>query len=76
MVVKLSDSGEERTVPVEDMGVLVLDHPQITLTNALLSFLLEHNVAVINCGDNHHPRGTFLPSEGNYSFAGVVRAQL
>jgi CRISPR-associated protein Cas1 len=76
MVVEQHVTGEVRNVPVEDIGLLVLDHPQIILTNALLSFLLENNVAVINCGDNHHPQGMFLPLEGNSMFSGVVRCQL
>lgn len=76
LVVTLKDSGEQKNVPVEDIGVLMLDHPQITITNALLSFLLEHNVAVVNCGENHMPRGMFLPNEGNHQYSGVVRMQL
>lgn len=76
LVVELPETGEIRTVPVIDMGMLVLDNQQITITNALLSFLLEHNVTVVNCGDNHHPRGMFLPNEGNYQMGGVVRSQV
>ena len=76
LVVTLKDSGEQKTVPVEDIGMLMLDHPQITITNALLSFLLEHNVAIVNCGDNHMPRGMFLPNEGNHQYSGIVRVQM
>ena len=33
----------ERTIPVEDIGVLLLDHRQITITHALLAALLDNN---------------------------------
>jgi len=48
-------------VPVEDIGIVVLDHQQITVTQGLLAALLENNVAVIACNDTHHPEGMFLP---------------
>lgn len=76
LVVESHATGEIKGVPIEDMGVLVLDSPQITLTNALLSFLLKHNVAVINCGDNHHPQGLFLPMEGHTQLSGISRCQI
>lgn len=76
MVVESLAAGETKSVPIEDMGVLVLDSPQITLTNALLGFLLQHNVAVINCGENHHPQGLFLPMEGHTQLSGISRCQI
>lgn len=54
-----------RTIPIEDIGVVVLDHKQITITQALLAKLLENNCAVITCDDRHLPTGLFLPLEGN-----------
>lgn len=76
LVVETIANGEVRTIPVVDLGILVLDHPQITVTNALLGFLLQNSVAVINCGDTHHPQGLFMPMEGNHQFSGIVRSQL
>lgn len=75
MVVETEQSGA-KTVAVEDLGVLMLYHPQITLTNALMSYLLEHNVAIVNCGANHHPRGMFLPLEGHTTMSSTVRFQV
>jgi len=54
-----------RTIPVEDIGVVVLDNKQITLTHGLLEALLENNCAVITCGSNRMPVGLLLPLEGN-----------
>lgn len=53
------------TIPIEDIGVVVIDHPQITLTHLLINALLENNVALITCGNRHMPAGLFLPLEGN-----------
>ena len=50
-----------KQVPIEDIGVVVLDHAQITKTHAVLQFLLEHNYAVITCDSNHPPVGLLLP---------------
>ena len=59
--------GQEQTItiPIEDVGVIVIEHPQITLTHLLLSALLENNVAVITCDSRHMPSGLLLPLEGN-----------
>jgi len=53
------------TIPVEDIGVVVLDNKQITLTHGLMAALLENNCAVITCGSNRMPIGLHLPLEGN-----------
>jgi CRISPR-associated protein Cas1 len=54
-----------RTIPVEDIGVVILDNKQITLTHGLIEALLENNCALITCGSNRMPVGLFLPLEGN-----------
>jgi len=53
------------TIPIEDIGVVVIDHPQITLTHLLINALLENNTALITCDDRHMPSGLLLPLEGN-----------
>ena len=53
------------TIPIEDVGVVILDHKQITITQALLEKLLENNCAVITCDSRRMPSGLFLPLEVN-----------
>lgn len=53
------------TIPIEDIGVVLIDHPQITLTHLLINALLENNVALISCDSRHMPSGLLLPLEGN-----------
>jgi len=54
-----------RSIPIEDIGIVILDHKQITLTHGLLENLLENNSAVITCDSSHLPVGLLLPLSGN-----------
>jgi len=49
------------SIPIEDIGVVMLDHTRITITQALIAALLDNNVALITCNDTHHPTGLMLP---------------
>jgi len=64
------------SIPIEDIGVVVLDEKQITITQALIGALLEHNVALISCAENHLPTGMFLPLDGNSVQNERYRAQI
>ncbi len=62
---KLIEGDAGKTVPIEDMGMLLMEQDQITVTQGLLAKLMEHNVAVVNCNEHHHPIGMLLNFEGN-----------
>lgn len=64
------------TVPIEDIGVMLLDHPQITITNALIAELNQYNVAVISCDDKHLPYGLMLPMFSHHAFTEKMYQQL
>lgn len=66
----------ERTIPIEDIGVVILDHRQITVSHALLAALLDNNCAVITCDDAHLPVGLLLPLCGNTTQNERFRYQL
>ena len=55
----------ERTIPVEDIGVVVIDNKRITITSGLLEALLENNCAIITCDSKSMPVGLMLPLYGN-----------
>ena len=69
LVVKLEPHDNEpenqASIPIEDIGVVVLDHRQITITHGALSALVNNNAAVITCNDSHMPLGLLLPLDGN-----------
>jgi CRISPR-associated protein Cas1 len=84
LVVKRTDTETQqevvRTVPIEDIGVVVLEDRQITITNVALNGLLQNNCAVITCDEKHMPAGMLLPLEGNTiqseRFANQIEASL
>jgi CRISPR-associated protein Cas1 len=62
----LSEEGTKTTtIPVEDIGVVIIDNSQITLTSGLIQSLQENNVALITCDYRHMPQSLLLPLEGN-----------
>lgn len=71
LVIRLDQAGttdrKKITVPIEDIGTIVLDHPQITITHAVISQLLNNNVALITSGPNRLPTGMLLPLVGHTS---------
>ena len=58
---KYIDRGNINSIPIEDVGIIILDNQQITLSQGLLVFLLENNVALVSCNSSHLPFGLFLP---------------
>lgn len=71
MVIRLSEKDananepNERTIPIEDIGVVVIDHRQVTVTSCLLEALLDNNAAFITCDSRNLPIGMMLPLSGN-----------
>ena len=64
------------SIPVEDLGFLVLDHYQITISHQLIVFLQQHNVAVISCDESHLPHGLMLPMAGHVEHSERLKHQI
>lgn len=65
-----------RTIPIEDIGVVVLDNKQITITQGLMAALLDNNTAVVTCDSRRMPAGMLLPLEGNTLHNERFRSQI
>jgi CRISP-associated protein Cas1 len=76
LIIELPETGETKQAPIEDIGLLILDHQQITITQSLLAKLLANNTAVISCDDTHHPTGLFLTLDGHSLQSRKNQAQL
>jgi len=63
-------------IPVEDIGIVVLDHQQVTITQALIEALMANNVVLLTCDKTHHPTGLLMPLSGNAIQNERFRAQL
>lgn len=83
MVIEMQDpanngtgTGETKKVPIEDIGLVILDHQQITITQSLLAKLLANNTAVITCDHTHHPIGLHLCLDGHTLQSQKFKAQI
>ena len=76
LVIEMHDSGESKSSPIEDIGLLILDHQQITITQALMAKLLANNTAVITCDHTHHPTGMWLSLDGHTLQSQKFQAQI
>lgn len=66
----------EITKPIEDIGVVILDNKQITITSGAIEALLENNCALITCDSKSMPVGLMLPLYGNTTQNERFRKQL
>lgn len=77
LVVELKDDQRTtKTLPIEDLGMIILEHPQITLTANLLEKLMQQQVGVVTCDGKYMPSGLFLPLEGHSEQTFRMRTQL
>jgi CRISPR-associated protein Cas1 len=66
LIIDFADKNKEQgKMPIEDIGVVILDAYQLTISQNLLSKLLHNNVALISCDEKHMPQGLMLNLEGN-----------
>ena len=72
----IAQDKESVSVPIEDIGYMVLENQQITLSMPLLDRLSQNNVAVIFCNAAHMPKSMLWPLESNYVQAELYRSQV
>ena len=63
-------------VSIEDLGLLMLDHWQITISHQLIQRLMGNNVVVISCDEVHLPHGIMLPMYGHTEHSERVKYQI
>lgn len=65
LLVRLPAEEGSRSIPIEDIGVLILDHQQISITHGLMNALEAHKCALITCSASHMPSSLFLPLDAH-----------
>lgn len=70
-----SDGGQ-KTMPIEDIGIIILESDKIDVTTSVLQSLAEHNVAVVLCDKAHMPSAQILPFAANSTASESMVAQL
>ena len=77
LVVSFPESTKkDKTIAIEDLGYVVLEHPQITITNGLLRKLVQNKTAVITCDSQHLPCSLLQPLVGHSEQTERMRHQL
>jgi CRISP-associated protein Cas1 len=66
----------ESTIPIEEIGFIVLDHPEIYLSIPAMNFLIENNTSVIVCNSNHLPNGLFLNLNSHHIQQEIFKQQI
>jgi CRISP-associated protein Cas1 len=65
LLIQPKGTDETHRVPIEDVGVLVMEHPEGMMSQGATYKLLANNVAVVYCDAQHLPAGMLLPLDGN-----------
>ena len=76
---KIEDAETRETIgsiPIEDLGFLVLDHYQMTMSHQLIVALQQNNVAIISCDESHLPLGLMLPMSGHVEHSERLKYQI
>lgn len=63
-------------VPIEDLGVLIIDSPQVTISSGLIAYLAEANVALIFTDAKHLPASVSVPFSGHSTQSKILRQQV
>jgi len=66
----------ESTIPIEDIGFLVIDNPEIYLSIPAMNLLVENNTSVIICSSNHIPNGMFLNLNSHHIQQEIFKNQI
>ncbi len=67
---------KESTIPIEDIGFLVIDNPEIYFSITALNVMVEHNAAVIFCSKNHLPNAMLLNLNSHHIQQEIFRNQI
>ncbi|MFW5778233.1 MAG: type II CRISPR-associated endonuclease Cas1 [Bacteroidota bacterium] len=76
VIKKGKEATEGSSIPIEDIGIMILDHSQITITQGLVNALIENNAAVLWCDCRHIPNGLILPLAGNHIYTEKIKHQI
>ncbi|TWU67318.1 CRISPR-associated endonuclease Cas1 [Crateriforma conspicua] len=75
--ITLSRDGEPiGSVPCEDVGTVVVDHPQTTYTHAVLRDIVAQGGTVVICGHDHQPAGVLIPLGSHCQIVQRTREQI
>ena len=66
---------ETKKVVLDEIAILVLENPAISLTGCLMEALIEHKVRIIFCDSKRNPIGELTPHHGSHDSSAKIRTQ-
>ncbi|MGL4987428.1 MAG: type II CRISPR-associated endonuclease Cas1 [Treponemataceae bacterium] len=63
--IRNKETDEENSIPIEDIGFVVIENNQVFISIPLINELAKNNTSVIFCDEKHMPCSMNLPLEGN-----------
>ena len=72
----IKTDSKESTIPIEDIGFLVIDNPEVYISIPTLNLLVENNTSVIICNTNHLPNGMFLNLNSHHIQQEIFKNQI
>lgn len=76
LVATYPETQEQKTAAIEDLGMVILEHQQITISHALIGHLLTNNAAIVTCDGFHLPQGMVLNLNGHTTQQEHFRVQI
>lgn len=76
LVVRNKDDNSERTVPIEDIGYIIFEHPHITFTQSVMDHMAQRNVGVVFCDQKYMPVSMLFHLDSNTTQTEKFRAQV
>ena len=71
-----SDQLKLSSIPIEDIGMVVIDHPEVSLSHYTINALIAENASILWCDEKHMPNGLVLPMSANHTYTEKLRYQV
>ena len=65
LFVENRESGEVRTMPIEDIGIILIENQTISISTPALNALVSNNCAVVYCDSRHMPCSMLMSLDSN-----------
>lgn len=72
----ISQEGNDITLPLRDILMIVCESHQVSITSSLLAKLADHKIAFFTCDDSHIPNGVFTSYLGYYKISEILHLQI
>ncbi|MCI6279190.1 MAG: type II CRISPR-associated endonuclease Cas1 [Bacteroidales bacterium] len=71
-----ADDMDLGSIPVEDIGLVIIDHSWVTITQGLIQALVENNAVIVSCDQSHMPLGMMISERGHTECSERIKVQV